>query len=318
MAMIKTVIRVKLIAGLSPAETLNQTNDELCVQNPENLFVTAFLAVLDPVGGELCYANAGHTYPMLLKEEPEFLIPESGIVLDMFEDAGIENHTITLTPGEGILLYTDGVTEAVNPERRFFGEQRLLEALKEYRNDVENVESVILRVSRVVHDFCAGSEPFDDMAVLALIRKEIKRGWRKIPVALSSFDEIKKALFAVIGETPEARRALLACDEMLTNIVHYSKATNLSFLCDKQNDRLRVAFSDDGIPFDPTAVPLEEKEFDVLDSGGMGLSLIRQTASSAHYEWKNDRNILSLFFSLQEGPDSSQYHDRNLTESKTE
>ena len=75
MAMIKTVIRQKLMAGLDPAEALNRTNDEICAQNPENLFATAFAAVFDPLTGALCYANAGHNPPVLLKPAPEFLRP---------------------------------------------------------------------------------------------------------------------------------------------------------------------------------------------------------------------------------------------------
>ena len=115
---------------------------------------------------------------------------------------------------------------------------------------------------------------------------------------LSSFDEIKKAVFTAAGDTPEIRRALLACDETLTNIINYSGAENLFFSCEKEGGKLSVFFSDDGIPFDPTAAPAEEKDFEFLDNGGMGLNLIRKSVSSMRYERKNNRNNFMLYFPL--------------------
>ena len=103
----------------------------------------------------------------------------------------------------------------------------------------------------------------------------------------------------MMGDTPETRQALLACDEMLANIVNYSKAENLSFACKRLEGQLCIQFSDDGIAFDPTAYYAEEKAFESLDSGGMGLGMIAQIASAIHYERKNGRNVNTLFFSLQ-------------------
>ena len=105
-------------------------------------------------------------------------------------------------------------------------------------------------------------------------------------------------MFAAAGETPETKRAILACDETLTNIVSYSGATELAFFCEKRNDSLRTTFSDNGTLFDPTAVDVEKKEFEMLDSGGMGLNLIRQTASSMDYKRKDGRNVFTLCFPL--------------------
>ena len=298
MAMIKTIIREKLMVGLSPAETLNQTNEQVCSRNPENLFATAFVAVLDINTGELCYANAGHTYPVLLKENPEFLFPDSGIAIGMFENSDLKDYTITLSPTEGILLYTDGLTEAVSPQNTFFGMDRLLDVVKGIQIEADASREVVLKVSRAVAEFCDSNEPFDDMAILTLARSESGCQGLKLPVTLSSFDEIKKAVFTAAGDTPEIRRALLACDETLTNIINYSGAENLFFSCEKEGGKLSVFFSDDGIPFDPTAAPTEEKDFEFLDNGGMGLNLIRKSVSSMRYERKNNRNNFMLYFPL--------------------
>ncbi len=183
MAMTKSIIREKLIAGLSPAEALNQANCELFAQNPECLFATVFAAVLHLPTGELCYANAGHTQPILLKDEPEYLQPDSGIALGLTADAQILDDRLHLAEGEGILLYTDGVTEAMNPQDDFFGTDRLMDAVRmlQAQKDSDNAgvaedarRDIPAGVSRAVSLFREDSEPFDDMAILALWRMTMR------------------------------------------------------------------------------------------------------------------------------------------------
>ena len=298
MAMSKTMIREKLMAGLAPAEALRQVNGELCAQNPEGLFVTVFASVFDPASGEMRFANAGHTYPVLLTDSPALLIRENGPALGLFEDAELQEETLRLKPGQGLLLYTDGVTEAVNPQKAFFGTDRLLKAVRAVPEGGDRAEAAIMEVSRAVGLFCDGAEPFDDMAVMSLLCEEQGEKWQPLLVALSAFEEIRQAVFQTVGDTPKTRQALLACDETLANIVNYSGASELAFSCRKEGDRLRVSFRDDGIPFDPTAQETGEKEFHLLDSGGMGLNLIRQTATKWRYERTGERNIFTLDFQL--------------------
>jgi anti-sigma regulatory factor (Ser/Thr protein kinase) len=149
-----------------------------------------------------------------------------------------------------------------------------------------------------VDAFCGENEAFDDMAILALVYKGDEGEWRSLSVELSAFDTVKETVIAAAGDKPETRQALLACDEALTNIVSYSGANILEFCCTTNGEGLSVTFSDNGIPFDPTAAILEEKDFEYLDGGGMGLNLIRQSTASLHYERRGDRNILTLFFSM--------------------
>ncbi len=297
MSMVKTMIREKLMAGCTPAEALNYANDEMYAQNPEGLFATVFAAVLNSKTGELCYSNAGHTQPVLLKENPEFLEMESGIALGLFEDSGLKNYTIQLSEDEGILLYTDGITEAHDTNNVFFGTSRLLESVKNSSLNSENVSGTVNEVLQSVQNFFAGTEQFDDMAILAAYFKpHAEANGQNLPVELSSLDAIKKSVFGILGETAFARKVMLACDEVLANIVNYSKATKLTFSCDKKDSFFSVIFSDDGIPFDSTAENAPEKEFDMLDTGGMGLNVIRQTVSEMTYERKDERNVLTLRF----------------------
>ena len=297
MSMVKTMIREKLMAGCTPAEALNYANDEMYAQNPEGLFATVFAAVLNSKTGELCYSNAGHTQPVLLKENSEFLEMESGIALGLFEDSDLKNYTIQLSENEGILLYTDGITEAHDTNNVFFGTSRLLESVKNSSLNSENVSGTVNEVLQSVQNFFAGTEQFDDMAILAAYFKpHAEDNTQNLPVELSSLDAIKKSVFGTLGETAFARKVMLACDEVLANIVNYSKATKLTFSCEKKDSGFSVIFSDDGIPFDSTAENAPEKEFDMLDTGGMGLNVIRQTVSEMTYERKDEWNVLTLRF----------------------
>lgn len=300
MAMAKTLLHEKLAAGYSPAEAMIHTNEQLCSQNPEGLFATVFAAILDTDTGKLRYANAGHTFPLLLKKAPAYLHPNSGVALGLFEAADIQDEWLDLAEGEGILLYTDGVTEAVNPRREFFGTDRLLKAVSLSPDEGITPEDYVYRVSAAVGAFCEGNEPFDDMAVLILLRADghADRRTHVLPVALSSFDAIRKAVADAAGDTPQTRKALLACDEALANIVRYSGARTLIFFYDVSDSELCVTLTDDGIPFDPVASQTDEKDFELLDNGGMGLNIIRQSASSIHYERKNGQNELTMRFSL--------------------
>lgn len=127
-----------------------------------------------------------------------------------------------------------------------------------------------------------------------------KCDWILLPVKLSSFDQIKEAVFEKAGNTVQSRRALLACDEVLTNIVSYSGATRLSFSCHLNGDMLCIAFSDDGTPFDPVTAPSAHKEFEQMDTGGMGLDIVRQSGAKMEYSFQNGCNTLYLQFPVEE------------------
>ncbi len=168
MAMAKTVIRELLKVGKTPAEALNLANDELCESNPEGMFVTVFAAVLDINTGILTYANAGHNKPIILTDKIEFLDLEPGIALGLFEDSGINEAKIQLSNKQGILLYTDGITEAVNPRNEFYGDKRLLETVQKMKGNY-NPEEIVKYLKNNVYEFYEDREQSDDLTLVALL-----------------------------------------------------------------------------------------------------------------------------------------------------
>lgn len=299
MSSAKTLLREKLLSGLGPAAALNAANAALCAVNPEGLFATVFVCALDPLSGELRCANAGHTRPLLFGTEASLLTPDPGIALGLFEDAGIVEEQLRFEPGAGILLYTDGLTEAHSPTEGFFGEERLL-ALGKALPDGVSAADALDGVTAAVERFSAGDGQFDDQAILALRRTQNSdSNWELLPVALASFETVKLRVFALLGQSPAARQALLACDELLTNVVSYSGADRLRFRCRLEDGRLRADFADNGVPFDPSVTPAEPESFESMSEGGMGLGIIHQIASSMAYERREDENRLSLWFETE-------------------
>ena len=168
MAMSLTLLYDRLRTCFDPAQALNQANDIIAGNNPENMFVTLVAGIFDPRSGTLTYANAGHTPPLVVGKG--FENPDPGIALGLFEDAGIVNETIRLKPGEGVLLYTDGATEAVDGKRRFFGEERLAEAVRGATCSADAVHGLVESIDA----FVGASEQFDDLTLLSLFAHDVE------------------------------------------------------------------------------------------------------------------------------------------------
>lgn len=172
MIMVKSTIREKLRTGASLTEALNAVNKEICKSNPENMFATVFAASLNTVTGNVKYANAGHNPPVILSDKPYFLNVDSGIVLGLFEDMQLKEAEMKFNPGEGIFIYTDGVTEAFNKDDEEYGGDRLLSSIATsytHNTNTYNVRSLIADVVSSVETFSSGLDQFDDITCTAII-----------------------------------------------------------------------------------------------------------------------------------------------------
>lgn len=167
MSMTNTLIKAIALTDVSPAEVLFKVNNELCKGNEQSMFVTLFFGKLNIKTGHLAFANAGHNPFILLKyNRMEYQKLASGIVLAAFENFIFSNEQLTLLPGDTMIMYTDGVTEAMNSEHKLFGEERLLDVFKSQTDAPISslVESVINSVENHVQDF----EQSDDITLLTL------------------------------------------------------------------------------------------------------------------------------------------------------
>lgn len=172
MSMVKSMLRPYIKQTLDPAKTLNLVNNELCAENPERFFVTLFAMIIDIETGEITFANAGHNPPVIItRNGAEYLALKHGVALGLFKNVGIQIEKIKLSSGEELLLYTDGITEAVSPDRTFFGEERMKNLLSSVRLN-DSAETLNL-IRDAVTQFYDGGEQFDDMTLVSVFYKSI-------------------------------------------------------------------------------------------------------------------------------------------------
>jgi sigma-B regulation protein RsbU (phosphoserine phosphatase) len=168
MVVTKTLVKGFADQFLDPGEILYRVNNELCLNNDSGMFVTYLCGILDLQTGEVKFANAGHNPPLLSRTngQHEWLRLPPGLVLGGMEDMVFPVSTVALKPGDSLLLYTDGVTEASNPKNELFGEAALEAMYAKIKTSTASEQ--VRAVFEAVHLHAAGAQQSDDIAALVL------------------------------------------------------------------------------------------------------------------------------------------------------
>jgi len=171
MAVARTNLRDLAVRHADPGACLAQTNEVLCAQNPMDLFVTVFYCVFDPRTGVLRYANAGHNPPYVRRADGsiEMLGGAGGVALGVMPGGVFPDHTVRLLPGDRLVLYTDGVTEAFNSADEAYGTQRLLAEVQAHGDGT--AAALIERICRSVTSFAGTAPQSDDITLTVLTRQ---------------------------------------------------------------------------------------------------------------------------------------------------
>ena len=154
--------------GRRPGEVLEYTNNVICARNREQMFITVWLGILEISTGRLTAANAGHEYPILMRNggKYELIKDKHGFVIGGMEDMKYREYELILRWGDKLFLYTDGVPEATDTDNRMFGTERMLSALN---SDTDAAPRATIRnVRREMDAFTGSAEQFDDITMLAL------------------------------------------------------------------------------------------------------------------------------------------------------
>jgi len=173
MALSRTVIRTMALSGREPAAVFKKANELILKDSRASLFLTAFYATLNPQDGHLKYANAGHNRPLWYHAdtgECQELLAEGSLlaVLDRLE---LEEREVTLNTGDILVMYTDGVTEAMNLKREIFGEQRLRSVIE--KNTEVNAQEMLDGIMEAVTQFIKDA-PLSDDLTLVVVRRVLK------------------------------------------------------------------------------------------------------------------------------------------------
>jgi sigma-B regulation protein RsbU (phosphoserine phosphatase) len=168
MAVTLTLFRSSLVWGLDPAALLGKLNQHLCADNDSSLFVTMFCGKLHVPTGEVIYSNGGHNAPYVLRchGSLEPLARVGGPALGLSDAARYQLGRLALQPQDVLVLYTDGVTEAMGPDHDFFLESRLEACVR--MGPGETARQLVERVSRAVEEFTADAPRSDDITLMAL------------------------------------------------------------------------------------------------------------------------------------------------------
>ena len=163
-----SLIRNAAMSGVGPAKALQTVNAQICARNPEEMFVTVWLGVLEISTGRLTAANAGHEYPALKKADGHFEVfkDRHGFVIGGMEGLRYREYDLQLEPGSKLFVYTDGLPEATNAGEELMGTDRMLAALQACEEG--SPKEIILNVNQAVQQFVGTAPQFDDLTMLCL------------------------------------------------------------------------------------------------------------------------------------------------------
>ncbi|MBA2079737.1 SpoIIE family protein phosphatase [Rhodanobacter sp. PCA2] len=312
--MARTITLAKALAprARSPQHLLAMLNLELCRHNENCMFVSLSCGMLDTSTGELVMSSAGHEPPVLCDADGARLLElETGAALGLDEDARYPARTLWLQPGQTLMLYTDGITEASDTDGQMFGVERLLACLRQAAScaSAELADGLLAEVDR----FAAGAAQADDITVLALNWHHALADGNAHMLDLTieaSMDEVFATLerceasLRAQGVLPAVREDIrLVLEELMVNMVEHGRDDGLQHRIGlhlrRVEDAVVVELHHDGRPFDPLQAPAPNLTGDLADAdvvGGLGIHLVRAMASELSYSHDEQGNHLLLRF----------------------
>jgi len=327
MARAVTMLEVAIQTATSPAHALAEASRRLVQGNDTCMFATVLCGRVDIRGGTLWLASAGHEPPLLLHGDGRLqtVRMENGPSLGFEVSDDFPLWQGRLAPGDCLVAYTDGVTEAFNLADEAYGNARLEQVLA--RHGDLGAGDACARVLADVHRFVAGAPPSDDTTIVAISRSRDLDNPRGEAHAVGAKGEISvhfseahtsedvlrmtdaiDALLARHGASAAAMHdARLIVEEVACNAVEHAVADGapLEMRARVDADRLWLEFRDRGGPFDPTLAegPDLDADIDTRPVGGLGVHLVRELADSIDYQRNGDCNLLRITLRLDAASD---------------
>jgi sigma-B regulation protein RsbU (phosphoserine phosphatase) len=170
MAMARSILRSSLDQAASPAEGIAKANNLICSDSTISMPVTVFYGVIDPHKDQITYVNAGHNPPLLYRngDETPTELTRTGMLMGFMQDALYEQAVVDISPGDFVVLYTDGVTDATDADRESFGLARFQKAIDQ--DSAGSAKQILAGVERSVHNYMGSTAPYDDITLLVARR----------------------------------------------------------------------------------------------------------------------------------------------------
>lgn len=299
----KTTIKSLAESQIPVNEVFTKANEKLCENNDADMFVTAWMAVVDLKTGHVTFANAGHNPPVIIRNgKPEYLVSKAGFVLAGMPGVKYKLQEFNLKTGDRILIYTDGVTEATRSDNELYGEDRLVEFIG--NNSSLSAEDMLHSIKTDIDAFVGEAEQFDDITMLMF--DYLRDNTLKEKTFDAKVEELDNAMSFITEEMENAEVSMktsmqisVAFEEMFVNVAHYAypdKDGDVKIGVSTKNNEVIIQLSDSGIPFNP----LEKAEPDTTLSandrqiGGLGIFMVKKTMDDVNYEYTDGMNIFTM------------------------
>ena len=308
MAVTKTLFRATASNGGTPGEILARLNAELCRDNASCMFVTLFCGILNIRTGQIDYGNAGHNLPYHLHRDGVSPLEKlGGRSLGLVEQSTYASGRLVLRPGEALLLYTDGVTEATDSSETLYSNQRLERFLGSHRD--ASPRQMVSDLISDVRRFTGIVPQSDDITALALhYFGTTKKITESVEIEISNklselerLDQTLAELWRRQGLTPAVVRDLnLALEEIVINVISHGYTDDREHIIrinlNVQLGEVRIEVEDDGQPFNPLEVPEADitKPLTERTIGGLGIHLARKVLDGLEYKRQGNKNLVIL------------------------
>ena len=329
MATTRSVLRAVAERLQSPGQVLERTNDLLVPDIPHNMFVTCMYIVLDPVSGEIVYANAGHNLPYKNCSEGICELRATGMPLGLMPGMAYEEKHDAIRDGECVLLYSDGLVEAHNPQGDMFGNPRLEQLLAENPGGEQSITLLLHELAEFTGEDWEQEDDVTFVSIERFVPESGQHGEKLLddPVTLAEFtlpsqrgnerQAMEKVAQVVVGAgllSDRVEQLKTAVAEATMNAMEhgnlYSPDIQVEIKVTASEDELNVFITDRGVdhPMPEKVTPdLEAKLAGEQSPRGWGLFLIEHMVDSMEIEADENHHTIRLIYRLKEQSDDDTY-----------
>lgn len=297
-----SLFRYIVHSSRTPAEIMWSMNRSVMEYSDDSAFCTMFIARIDLATGVMEYCNAGHNPPMIVSQtgQSRCMDIKPNMPLYAFEDWDYKDESMTLEPGDMLMLYTDGVTEA-RGHNGFLGSDAVLRTLSTSAGckPIETVDKVL----RQVEKFTENTEQNDDITILAVrwdgpVDSKVHLHYDAVKEHVT---EIVDAVLNAAGRQDDLRLRL-AIEEPVQNVADYAYTEDgpldISVDCSDGNSTAVIELTDHGVPFNPLENTAPDLSTSLADrqAGGLGIHFTKQIMADLGYTYSDGHNILKLTY----------------------
>ena len=305
MAVTRSLFRSVSVHEKSPQRIVTTMNDAMADMNENNMFVTFFLGILDLETGHMRYCNAGHNPPLILSDKLHTLDVVPNLPLGVIAKMPFQEQETDLVYNDTLLLYTDGLNEAVNTKDEEFSMERVEANFQNHSSAQEHLDAM----RKAVDSFVGKAPQSDDLTMLFIHYMNDSKPYASERHLVLHNDIQQIPQLAGFVETIASEMKLeqnmamglnLALEEAVTNVILYAYPEGSDGLVDieaiMRKGQLDFIITDSGMPFDPTQRPEVDinASLDARPIGGLGIHLVRQLMDSVSYRREDGKNILTL------------------------